>query len=172
VSGHDVILQSDNAKGGNLLVSHDGGATFARYQPPPNVACQFQEPSPGVIWAPCATGMMSGVWRSTDGGASFRGAGGSATRNGAPEQPNSAAFAAASSTTAVYGWQRLYRTVDGGAHWSAVPTPAGVTQWRYLGFTDSTDGVALGWFGGPSSERLYYTTDGGASYHRVSIAGS
>ncbi len=47
--------------------------------------------------------------------------------------------------------------------------PTGITWWQYLGFTDATHGVALGYQGTeiPSHERLYYTTDGGLSYHVV-----
>lgn len=170
VHGHDVLLEADTATGGRLLVSHDDGARFSRYRPPPNLTCQFVETDPGIVWAPCATGMMSGVWRSTDGGASFHGVGGDATRSGVPAQPNSAAFAAASSTTAVYGGQRLFRTGDAGAHWTPVSVPV-AQGWRYLGFTDATHGVALGWFGGPPRERLFYTTDGGRRYHLVTIRG-
>jgi photosystem II stability/assembly factor-like uncharacterized protein len=83
-------------------------------------------------------------------------------------QPNSAAFAAASSTTAVFGYQQLYRTSDGGGSWAPVGPP-GLT-WSYLGFTDPTHGIGLA--GSSPSEadaHLYYTTDGGASYHLVPI---
>ena len=49
--------------------------------------------------------------------------------------------------------------------------PSGVAQWAYLGFTDPTHGVALGYLGqlAPANERLYYTTDGGQSYHLVAL---
>jgi photosystem II stability/assembly factor-like uncharacterized protein len=147
------------------MVSHDGGATFSRHPAPPSVVCHFEE-KPGAIWAPCATGMMSGVWRSTDGGAHFTWTTGATTKSGGPEEPNSAVFAAASATTAVYGFQDLFTTVDGGAHWAAIATPRGAT-WTYVGFTDATHGAAIARFG--SASRLYYTTDGGASYHPVPI---
>ena len=63
----------------------------------------------------------------------------------------------------------LFRTTDGGASWSRVAAPS--AGWTYLGFTDATHGVALGNFGtgGRQDSRLYYTTDGGASYHYVPI---
>jgi photosystem II stability/assembly factor-like uncharacterized protein len=114
--------------------------------------------------------MLSGVWRSTDGGARFTPASGSGTAHGALELPNSAAFAAASATTAVVGYRQLYRTTDGGASYQPVG-PHGISFWQYLGFTDTTHGVALGYAGSqvPSHVRLYYTTDGGQSYHLVSI---
>jgi photosystem II stability/assembly factor-like uncharacterized protein len=166
-SNPDVLLEtaSKSGRGEALEVSHDGGASFVQSAAPPNVACQFEEPGPPVVWAHCATGMLSGVWRSVNGGRSFAAAG-----SGLPEQPNSAAFGSASQATAVVGYRQLYRTTDGGASWAPVGPP-GITWWQYLGFTDPTHGVALGYVGSqrPSNERLYYTTDGGASYHLVKI---
>jgi photosystem II stability/assembly factor-like uncharacterized protein len=167
--GDDVFVES--ADQSQVLVSHDGGVIFARYpSPSPGLGCDFQELSPPVVWAHCPTGMMSEVWRSTDGGATFQLASG-VTGPPADELPNSAAFAAASATTAVVGYSRLYRTTDGGQSYAPIVGPAGVTWWQYLGFTNPTHGVALGYVGSeiPSHERLYYTTDGGLSYHLVPI---
>jgi hypothetical protein len=40
--GDDVLIESAGTSGpGELLVSHDQGASFTRYAAPPNVACQF-----------------------------------------------------------------------------------------------------------------------------------
>jgi photosystem II stability/assembly factor-like uncharacterized protein len=172
VHGADVLLEGSSLPGlgDELMVSHDSGRTFARYAVPPSVACAFQEQARPVIWAHCATGMLSGVWRSTDNGTSFQPASG-ANRQSLPELPNSSAFAAASSTTAVVGYQQLYRTTDGGASWAPIASPKEITWWQYLGFTDSTHGVALGYAGSeiPTHQRLYYTTDGGLTYHLVLI---
>jgi photosystem II stability/assembly factor-like uncharacterized protein len=170
VNGSNVLLEGSSSPGVGeyLLVSHDDGATFSQYTAPPNVACAFEEGPTPVVWAHCATGMMSGDWRSADGGAHFE----TATGSGAarlPELPNSAAFGAASPTTAVTGFKQLYRTTDGGATWSTVPTPAGVSDWSYIGFTDETHGVAVGYLGTGRTQAVYYTTDGGASYHPVPI---
>jgi len=65
------------------------------------------------------------------------------------------------------GW--LYRTTNSGGRWIAAAAPS--ADWTYLGFTDATHGVALGNFGtgGHQDSRLYYTTDGGASYHYVPV---
>jgi photosystem II stability/assembly factor-like uncharacterized protein len=168
VHGSDVLLES---AAGKLMISHDGGGTFTSYSAPPNVVCQFNEMAPSVIWEHCATGMMSGIWRSTNGGATYAPAGGGNSTAPGGGMPNSAAFAAASATTAVVGYKQLYRTTDGGASYTPVHGPAGITWWQYLGFTDATHGVALGYVGTntPSHERLYYTTDAGASYHLVVI---
>src|SRR5947209_5565348 len=68
VHGSDVLLEGQTGSGQQFEISHDSGATFTRYGVPPSVACQFEEPEPPVIWAHCATGMLSGTWRSSDGG--------------------------------------------------------------------------------------------------------
>jgi hypothetical protein len=180
VHGATVMVETQKLSGStpNLMISRDlgnrfyvaagGGPDAGTHRVPPSIACQF-EGAPPVIWALCATGTESGVWRSTDGGRMFAGVGGDATRRSVPSEPNSAGFAAASPTVAVYGYRQLWRTSDGGALWSRVPATSGAVWWTYLGFTDATHGVALGEFGG--GDRLYYTTDGGRSYHRVAIRG-
>ncbi|MBV8945759.1 MAG: hypothetical protein JOZ95_10070 [Solirubrobacterales bacterium] len=169
VQGPQIIVQSGvgAGAGGNVLISQDGGASFtARPAPSPGLPCQFAAPAPPVVWAHCATGTESGVWRSTDGGASFTLAAGTGT---SLQLPNSAAFAAASATTAVVGYQQLYHTTTG-VLWDSVQVP-GISQWAWLGFTDATHGAALGYAGSiaPANERLYYTTDAGQSYHRVPL---
>jgi photosystem II stability/assembly factor-like uncharacterized protein len=164
VQGPTVLIGSGN----QLLVSTDSGASFTHHSAPPSVACQFEEPQPPVVWAHCATGMLSSVWRSTDGGATLVPAAGS--RRDMSEQPNSAAFGAASTTTAVVGYRQLFRTADGGASYTKVG-PSGIDWWQYLAFTDPTHGVALGYVGAnvPANERLYYTTDSGLTYRVVTI---
>ncbi|MBV9802916.1 MAG: hypothetical protein JO130_07000 [Solirubrobacterales bacterium] len=169
VQGSNVITQSaaGTGVGGNLLVSHDGGSSFTTSPAPsPGFPCQFAAPEPSVVWAECATGTESGVWRSSDGGAHFTVGAGTGT---SLPLPNSAPFAAASSAVAVVGAQTMiYRSDSSGALWSQVE-PSGISQWAYLGFTDSTHGVALGYVGSvaPANERLFYTTDAGQSYHLV-----
>jgi photosystem II stability/assembly factor-like uncharacterized protein len=166
VQGSTIIVQSGQGTGigTNVLVSGDGGASFTTHpSPSPGLPCLFAAPTPPVVWARCATGTDSGVWRSSDGGATF-----TAVVAGGLSLPNSAAFAAASSSTAVVGYQQLYRTTDDGSTWNQTG-PTGI-RWAYLGFTDPTHGVALGFAGqNATDERLYYTTDAGQTYHRVSL---
>lgn len=174
VDGSNVIVQSGagTGSGTNVLVSHDGGTSFATYPAPsPGLPCQFEGQASPFLWAHCATGTESGVWRSTDGGATFSSAIGQGGVGGKQiPLPNSAAFGAASGTTAVVGYQQLYRTGDAGATWTPVG-PSGIAQWTYLGFSDPTHGVAIGYLGeiAPADQRLYYTTDGGQSYHLVPL---
>jgi hypothetical protein len=169
VQGSNVLIQSGvgSGIGSDLLVSYNSGASFTSYpSPSPGLGCQYAEPEPPVVWAHCATGTESGVWRSTDNGANFT----SAEPSGTLSLPNSAAFAAASSDTAVVGYQQLYRTEDDGQAYAKVG-PSDVSSWAYLGFTDDTHGIGLGYVGpiSPANERLYYTIDGGQSYHIVPI---
>ena len=145
VQGSNVLVQSGvgNGIGSDLLVSYDSGASFTSYpSPSPGLGCQYAEPEPPVVWAHCATGTESGVWRSTDNGADFT----SAEPSGTLSLANSAAFAAASSDTAVVGYQQLYRTEDDGQAYAKVG-PSEVTAWAYLGFTDDTHGIGLGYVG-------------------------
>jgi hypothetical protein len=176
VDGSAVLVQSGvaNGVGSDVLVSNDAGASFTSYpSPSPGLGCQYQQPEPPVVWAHCATGAESGVWRSTDAGATFD----TAEPSGRLSLPNSAAFAAAAASTAVVGYQQLYRTDDDGATYAPVKiiqSPAADTQvvaWAWLGFTDPTHGVALGYIGSvaPANERMYYTIDGGQTYHYVAV---
>ena len=160
----DVMLETQTATGQQFALSTDEGlpGTWVHRAPPPSVACQFAGAHP-VIWAACATGTQMGVWRSTDSGAHWVGAGGDASSAG-PMLPNSAAFGTAGPDSAVVGYRGLYVTGDGGAHYTSTGPPA--IGFTYLGFTDATHGVAVG------DGRLYYTTDGGQSYHRVTIGAS
>jgi hypothetical protein len=161
--GRDVLVGS--SAGATLAVSHNAGVSFSQVSSPSKgLPCDFEETAPGVVWAHCATGTESATWRSTTSGTSFSAIHG-------PSLPNSALFAAASSTTAVLGANGLYRTTDAGARYAPVTGIGAVTAWQYLGFTDATHGVAIGYVGSaptPDSERLYITTDGGASYHLMS----
>lgn len=163
--GQDVLVGSGS--GATLAVSHNAGVTFTQASSPSKgLPCDYEEPAPAIVWAHCATGTESATWRSTNSGATFQ-----PVHGPEPGLPNSALFAAASSSTAVLGANTLLRTVDAGAHYAPVTGIGGVTAFQYLGFTDATHGVALGYVGSsptPDSERLYITTDGGATYHLVS----
>ncbi|MFZ1993289.1 MAG: hypothetical protein WAU75_04205, partial [Solirubrobacteraceae bacterium] len=160
----DVLVGSGG--GATLEISHNAGVSFTQHaSPSQGLPCAFQEPTAGVVWAHCATGTASATWRSADAGAHFT------PVPAQPGAPNSAVFAAASANTAMLGAGKLYRTTDAGAHFSQTTGVQQVAVWQYLGFTDATHGVAIGYTGSPTpaGERLYYSSDGGATYHLVSI---
>jgi len=162
-----VETQDRSARYSRIYISKDSGEHWRPAgNAPPSIACALQAMLP-VIWEDCSTGMLSGVWRSADAGAHLRGVGGDATRSGKPAEPNSASFAAASPAVAVYGYEQLWRTTDGGGHWRRVPGTGGAVLWSDLAFTDAMHGAAVGQFQG--GDRLYYTSDGGRSYRRVRI---
>ncbi len=160
VQGSTVILQS----GSHLLVSGDLGAHFMRRRGVKHAGGCGYDGGPGALWALCTTGMApDDVVLSHDLGNSFT------TAAQVPNGPIDA-FAAASGTTAVASGQGpLYVTNNAGASWMPVAAPS--ANWTYLGFTDATHGVAIGEFGNGNQPdyRVYYTIDGGASYHYVPI---
>ncbi len=161
VEGPTVIVQA----GPRLLVSTDQGTHFRARRGVPHAGNCSYDGGPLALWALCSTGMAPDViLLSHDLGATFTAAA------PVPDGPIGT-FAGASGTVAVASGQGpLYRTVDAGASWTPVAAPS--ANWTYLGFTDSTHGVAIGEFGGGGHQRyrLYYTTDAGASYHLVTIA--
>jgi hypothetical protein len=162
VQGGAVIVQDGN----RLLVSNDHGAHFTHVRGVVGAGdCSYDAAiDPSVIWGVCMTGMAPDlIVRSTDSGNTF----GSAAQ--VPDGPIDAFAAATPSVAVASGQGPLFRTTNGGVSWSRVSAPA--AGWTYLGFTDASHGVALGNFGsgGRQDSRLYYTTDGGASYHLVPI---
>ncbi len=165
VQGGTVIIHA----GSRLLISNDRGVHFTRMRGVRHAGdCGYDGvSSPFAIWALCSTGMApDDILLSTDSGNTF------VSAAQVPDGPIDA-FGAASSTVAVASGQGpLFRTTNAGASWSPVAAPS--AGWTYLGFTDATHGVALGNFGtgGRQQSRLYYTTDGGASYHLVPIGPS
>jgi photosystem II stability/assembly factor-like uncharacterized protein len=166
VQGNAVLVQTQSRSAQHLAISDDGGAHFVRLTGVKGAGdCGYDAvSSPFAIWALCSTGMApDDILLSTDSGNTFRAAA------GVPDGPIDA-FAAATATVAVASGQGpLFRTSNGGASWTSVAAPS--AGWSYIGFTDATHGVAIGNFGsgGHPQSRLYYTTDGGASYHLVPI---
>ena len=160
VQGATVIIQS----GARLLVSTDGGARFVRVGGVRHAGDCSYDGGTLALWALCSTGMAPDeVLLSTDSGNSFR------TAAHVPDGPIGA-FAAASASVAVASGQGpLFRTADAGGSWTRVAAPS--ANWTYLGFSDQTHGVAIGSFGtgGHQYSKLFYTTNGGLSYHYVPI---
>lgn len=160
VEGNAVFIES----GSHLLFSDNDGASFRRVGGVRRAGDCSYDGGPQALWALCSTGMAPDeVLLSSDSGNTF---------TAAAQVPNGPidSFAAASGSVAVASGQGpLYVTTNAGASWT--PAVAPMANWTYLGFTDATHGVAIGEFGNANHQhtRLYYTTDGGASYHRVRI---
>ncbi len=160
VEGATVFIQS----GSHLLVSTNQGEHFHRVGGVRDAGDCSYDGGTLALWALCSTGMAPDeVLLSADSGNTFTAAA------QVPDGPIDA-FAAATGAVAVASGQGpLFRTTNGGASWTRVKAPQG--GWTYLGFSDATHGVALGNFGngGHQQNRLYYTTDAGASYHLVRL---
>jgi photosystem II stability/assembly factor-like uncharacterized protein len=134
--GNDLFLTTTRHLRSHVLVSRDRGASIARRYPAPTEnGCTIQPAPQSVFWALCPGGMMSTLYRSTGHGRTLR------HLSHAPQLTNSAVFAAASPSTAVVGYGRLYRTEDAGNTFTPVPPPrtplpANRVRWMYVTFTD------------------------------------
>jgi photosystem II stability/assembly factor-like uncharacterized protein len=148
-----------------LLESDDSGSTFTTLQSPcfTGLGGTLAASSTSVLWAVCPTGMLSGAFRSEDGGATW-----SALHPG-KELANSAQIAPASDDVAVIATgdqAELLRTADGGDTFASV-YPVSSGSWSFVGFTDAVTGSALRFVGGSGEnqgERLYRSTDGGVDW--------
>ena len=163
-----VIVQGQT----RTLISNDEGAQFkAAHGLPTDMNCQFDTtPQSPVFWALCfraAADPGGELLRSSDAGRSW-------TRvpyNGIPDGPIQGFAAASGQVAVIAAYQRMYRTTDGAANWSPVAGLPAAFSATSVGFSDSTHGWATGGLGRGRSwrMRLYYTSDAGASYHRVRL---
>ena len=132
----------------------------------------------GGVWGPPKNGAQNGehLYRSTDGGSTFTMQAGSL-----PLSAPSAMAAPDPSVIALGGWlgqtqsPALATSFDGGLTWTTTNLPSsaqgaapGVT---YLGFTTSTQGVAIVQAGGQGGS-LLMTRDGGHTWSPVTVGGS
>jgi hypothetical protein len=128
----------------------------------------------GVVWAVCTTGMMAGLWVSTNDGRSF------AIRSmhdpGGARQPaltNGAEIFPLSRNTAILNrgvGGPLLETMDQGRHWSAMKLPFRIAQLEWLGFTTRRFGLALvQTHAATGSVELWRTKDGGTTWKDVPI---
>lgn len=155
VAPHDVLARST-----------DGGRTFVAGAGPcfADLGGRLEASSMRVVWATCATGMMAGAFRSTDGGATF-------VPLHTPPLVNSAELAPASDRIAVLAangaGRPLYRTIDGGATWRPLAPVGKDDYWYEVAFTGPRVGNALVQVGARAAA-LWRTTDGGATWSKVS----
>jgi photosystem II stability/assembly factor-like uncharacterized protein len=158
-----------------ILRSEDRGSTFTTRPAPcvPGLAGTLVPAGNGVLWAVCPTGMMAGLWLSSNGGRSFSSR--SFGDPGAAHSPaltnGAAVFAASSRDALLYGGAEgpLFRTSDAGVHWALLPQTSRFRQVFWLGFTTSQVGAAVvdARGVGPS---LWRTTDGGTSWSRIRLS--
>lgn len=152
-----------------LVTSTDAGSHMSTSTSPcyGGLGGHLRAASSSVLWATCPSGMLAGAWRSTDGGASWSGAG---TK---PSMDNSALLAPAGATTAVVEPGpdgQLLRTTDGGSSYTQVSAATPGYWWSWMGFTTSAVGSALrvsqkqSARPGPPIEQLWRTYDGGVTW--------
>ena len=177
-----ALIQPSSPAFPRVYVSTDAGRSFrATGATLPVNGCSF-DPTGTAIWADCGTGMLFGIWRSTDGGRTFAAAGSDAYRTRAPNHPvfagtSGAGFAALSASTALLGRSPLYRTTDAGNSYHRLTgTPARIDQWLQFDVIGPDDVVAIGQFksGGTAvsphfANRLYLVTAAGTRYRRIRI---
>jgi photosystem II stability/assembly factor-like uncharacterized protein len=186
-SGSSVWVQftpaGRTAAAQTLFVSRDDGRSLVHVPGPcvPGLGGQVEASSPSVVWAVCPTGMLSGAWRSTDGGAHWSRI---PPSDQGVEMANSARLAAASDSSVVIatgGTSGAVFSRDGGSHFARVPAaPArGAGDIGWLGFTDARTGSALVFSGGGSeingvpAMQLWRSSDGGLTWTGPAhIAGS
>ena len=125
--------------GGGVWKSTDAGLTYTPAWPNdyPQAIGSLARGSDGTLWAGTGEANASGggityvgdgVYKSTDGGATWQNTGlGNAGMIGRiavdPADPDIVLVAAAGSIYSEGGKRGLYRTVDGGAHWVSILTP-------------------------------------------------
>ena len=171
VLGSDVFVQSGEANGIGVRRARLARQRSQLHElpvPKPWPRVPVPGEAPPVVWAHCATGTESGVWRSTDGGAT------SHRRAERPAQPpelggirRRVGVDGRGRLPAALPHRRRRRDLHAGKITQSPAADSQVAAWAWLGFTDPTHGVALGFVGSvaPANERLYYTLDGGQTYH-------
>lgn len=162
----------------SLARSGDDGRTFATGEAP----CFFElggrvvPAGRGIVWAVCPTGMMGGVWLSTNGGRSFPAPRSSHDPGGLPlpQLMNGAEiFPSSPSSAVLYNGVKgpLFRTTDTGARWTPLRQTAHINQLLWLRFATSRIGAAVfSTRSHPNRARLWRTTDGGATWHAVPLS--
>jgi hypothetical protein len=163
--------------GNDVVVTSDGGITFARHSTPCTTTTMMQESSVAVI-APDGLALLctgqgytghtaKTVYTSGDLGATWvrTGVPGAAGDGGtiAAANPSQLVIATASAAS----W--LYYSGDGAARWQTMYTePDGGQGWADLGFTTASDGVVIH---GPAARgfvgQLMLTEDGGLTWRNV-----
>lgn len=152
VNGRRLLLLVQAPRGGisRLYRSNDDGWSFTPTGAKLAVlSCSFTVPAARVIWADCSTGMLFGIWRSTDGGRSFRPSGGDAYPR--PRAPRGSRDRSPS------------RSRDRSPSGSRNRSPSGFRP-VFAGTSGAGFGVVSARTALLGLEPLYRTTNGGESY--------
>lgn len=169
---------SDLRAGDVALRSGDRGSTWASNRAPcfADLGGTLVPMGRGTVWAVCPTGMMAGLWLSTDGGRSFP-----AVRSfhdpggvGYPPMTNGAAIFPITASRAILsgGAQGvLYRTSDRGGHWTRLnETPRFGDIW-WLKVARNGAGSALAATQRPNARTLLWrTANGGKAWKSIPIS--
>jgi photosystem II stability/assembly factor-like uncharacterized protein len=159
----------------DVAVTTDGGTTWTAHviNGPSGSAepAMINALSGTEAWAPVhSAGTASGLYHTTDGGATWTRAGDANMYTNGASFPNVVHFFDAnngfSQGDAVGGYYELYTTTDGGATWTRVPEaniPAPLTgEWGVVGYYDAYgDNI---WYG-TNKGRVFYSTDKGYTWN-------
>jgi photosystem II stability/assembly factor-like uncharacterized protein len=175
-----LLGSTRNARAGDVaLRSGDRGSTWASSRAPciAGLGGTLVPADRGTVWAVCPTGMMAGLWLSTDGGRSFPVArsfhdpGGV----GSPRMTNGAEIFPITTSTAILsgGAQGvLYRTSDTGAHWTRLDTTPSFGDIWWLKVARNGAGSALASTQArPGRTSLWRTLTGGKTWESIRISG-
>ena len=175
-----LLGSTSNLRAGDVaLRSRDRGSTWASGRAPcfAELGGTLVAMGRRTVWAVCPTGMMAGLWLSTDDGRSF-----SAVRSvhdpggvGYPPMTNGAEIFPVTASSAILsgGAQGvLYRTSDAGAHWTRLKeTPRFGDIW-WLNVSRNGSGSALAATQGTAPRTLLWrTADGGKTWKVIPISG-
>src|SRR6266540_3360409 len=169
---------------GGIMKTADNGVTFDAVFTKEAVAAvgavAVSPADPKVVWVGTgeandrnSSSWGNGVYRSTDGGATWKHAGLEKSRTIArvvvhPTDANTAWVAAMGDLWQPGGERGLYKTTDGGATWKAVLTAPALyaalyarqrTPWSFVAGRAATDGKDLG--------GIYKSTDGGTTWKKL-----
>lgn len=153
----DVALASVD---GLLIRTDDGGATWRVIHgllPPNSVESLVADPAvPDTYYAML---WNDGIWKTTDGGASWN-----RTLSAGLDFEAQSVYAQNSAPPAIFASEsfsnRVYRSVDSGASWALISAPAGVSA-----VTGAASDAKVLYAAGNSG--VFYSADGGANWARV-----
>ncbi len=174
-------LTASTSGGGELYKTTDGGVTWTR-----QLASGFQVSSGGFLNAvemlsatngvvmgdPLSTTNEFEVYTTTNGGTTWTPVPAASLPNSLSGEYGYSALMTSQGTSNVWfgtNKGRVYRSTNGGTSWTAVST--GLTEINQMAFSSATHGLAMQRSTSGALTGLARTTDGGASWARVTTTG-